>query len=151
VEHTTQSADRTAEVVDTEAKLKNLTEFRDRLRVMLAKFPANIKDLVEVERELANVQSEIDSFSMTRKALANETEKVAIQITFRSKPSMTRTGVFAPIASACDESGSVFSESLGSLITFIFAVIPWLVLIIPAIWIIVRFLCRRSRKTKPSA
>jgi hypothetical protein len=151
IEHTTESADKTTEVVDTDAKLKNKTEFRDRLRGMLAKSPAGVKELIEVERELANVQAEIDSLSTTQKSLQNETRKVAVQITFISKPSLTRTGALAPIANAWDESGYVLAESLGSLITFIVAMIPWLVLIIPAIWIIIRLLRRRSRKAKALA
>jgi hypothetical protein len=150
IEHITESADKTAEVVDTDAKLKNLTEFRDRLRGMLAKSPGTLKEFIEVERELANVQSEIDSLSTMQKTLQNQTQKIAVQITFRSKSSVTRTGALAPIANAWDESGYVIAESLGSLITFIVAVIPWLVLIIPAIWIIVKLLRRRSQKKKGS-
>jgi hypothetical protein len=148
IEHSTESADKTAEVVDTEAKLKNHTEFRDRLRGMLAKSPGNIKELIEIERELTNVQSEIDSLSTTQKILQNQTLKVAVQISFRSKSSVTRTGTLAPIANAWDESGHVIAESIGSLITFVVALIPWLVLIIPAIWIIVRLLRKRSQSKR---
>jgi hypothetical protein len=114
----------------------------------LAKSPASVKDLVELERELSDVQTQLDSISTRRKVLANETEKVAVQIDFRAKPSITNTGAFAPIANAFRESGSVLSESLGTLITFIFAIIPWLVLIIPAIWIIAKLLRKRSRNAK---
>jgi hypothetical protein len=130
MEHTTESADKTAEVVDTDAKLKNKTEFRDRLRGMLAKSPGGVKEAIEVERELANVQAEIDSLATTQKSLQNQ----------------TRTGALAPIANAWEESGYVVAQSLGSLITFVMAVIPWLVLIIPAIWIILKLLSRRSRR-----
>ena len=146
IEHTTESADKTAEVVDTEAKLKNKTEFRDRLRGMLTKSPGGVKELIEVERELANVQAEIDSLSTTQKSLQNQTQKIAVHIAFIPKPSLTRTGSLAPIANAWDQSGYVIAESLGSLITFIVAVVPWLVLIIPAIWLIVKLLRRRAPK-----
>jgi hypothetical protein len=146
VEHTTESADKTAEVVDTDAKLKNKTEFRDRLRGMLAKSPGGVKEIIEVERELANVQAEIDSLSTTQKSLQNQTQKIAVQIAFMPKPSVTRTGALAPIANAWEDSGYVIAQSIGSLLTFIVAVIPWLVLIIPAIWIILRLFRRRSRK-----
>lgn len=146
VEHTTESADKTAEVVDTDAKLKNKTEFRDRLRGMLAKSAGGVKELIEVERELANVQAEIDSLSTTQKSLKNQTQKIAVQIAFMPKPSVTRTGALAPIAYAWEESGYVIAQSIGSLLTFVVAVIPWLVLIIPAIWIILKLLRRRSRK-----
>jgi hypothetical protein len=145
VEHTTESADKTAEVVDTDAKLKNKTEFRDRLRGMLAKSPG-VKEAIEVERELANVQAEIDSLATTQKSLQNQTQKIAVQIAFMPKPSVTRTGALAPIANAWEESGYVVAQSLGSLITFVVAVIPWLVLIIPAIWIMLKLLSRRSRR-----
>jgi hypothetical protein len=132
--------------ISLSAKLKNLTGFRDRLRGMLAKSPGGMKELIEVERELTNVQSEIDSLSTTQKSLLNQTQKIAVRVTFRSKSSVTRTGALAPIAGAWDESDYVMAESLESLITFIVFVIPWLILIIPAIWIIIRFLRSRSRK-----
>jgi hypothetical protein len=148
VEHTTESEDKTAEVIDVDAQLKNRIELRDRLRSLLAKSPASVKDLIELERELSDVQSQLDSISTRRKVLANETEKVAVQIDFRAKPSITSTGVFAPIADAFRESGSVLLESIAALITFIFAIIPWLVLIIPAIWIIAKILRKRSQKNK---
>jgi hypothetical protein len=45
VQHTTESEDKTSAVVDTEAKLKNLTAYRDSLRVMLAKPSLSVKDL----------------------------------------------------------------------------------------------------------
>ncbi len=151
IEHATESEDKTAEVIDIEAHLKNMTELRDRLRSLLGKSSASVKDLVELESQLAEVQSKIDSIVTRRKVLANETEKIAVQIAFRAKRSMTRSGVFAPIADAWDNSGSVLFESLGVLITFIFAVIPWLILIIPAIWLIIRFFRRRSRRAKTSA
>jgi hypothetical protein len=146
IEHTTESADKTTEVVDTEAKLKNKTEFRDRLRRMLAKSPGSVKEVIEVERELADVQAEIDSLSTIQKSLQNQTQKIAVYIEFMPKRSVSRTGALAPIANAWNQSGSVIAESLGSLIIFIVAIIPWLVLIIPAIWIIAKLLRRRSRK-----
>jgi hypothetical protein len=151
VEHKTESEDKTAQVIDTEAKLKNMTELRDRLRTLLAKAPASVKDLVELEKELANIQSEIDSLTTTRKVLANETEKVSVHISFRPKRTISRTGVFAPVANAWHESGAVLADSLGELITFIFAVLPWLIIIVPTIWIIVRFFRRRSQKRKAAS
>ena len=45
VQHTTESEDKTADVVDADAKIKNLTSFRDNLRAMLSKPSATVKDL----------------------------------------------------------------------------------------------------------
>jgi hypothetical protein len=142
LEHTTETEDKTSAVIDVEAQIKNLTEFRDRLRTLLAKPSASLKDLVEVDRELTKTQSELDSITTKRKVLANETEKVAVEITFRSEGSVTGTGAFAPIGEALREAGSVLSGSVATLITVLVAVIPWLVVIVPA----VRFGPRLFRK-----
>jgi uncharacterized protein YqgV (UPF0045/DUF77 family) len=134
VTQNTESEDKTSTVIDVEAKIKNLTELRNRLRAMLTTRTGSLKDVVEVERELSRAQSELDSLIANRKALANETEKVAVSIDFRPKPSIAETGALAPIVSAWHGMGRVFASSIGAVITFIVAVIPWLVLIIPGIW-----------------
>ena len=83
VQHTTESEDKTTAVVDTEARIKNLTGFRDNLRAMLAKPSATVKESVDIQQQLTEVQSNLDSETAQRKILANETEKVAITISFR--------------------------------------------------------------------
>src|SRR5207237_9182415 len=52
LEHTTDREDKTTVVVDTEAKIKNLTTFRDNLRAMLATPPATLNDLVQSRQQL---------------------------------------------------------------------------------------------------
>ena len=89
LEHTTEREDKTTVVVDTEAKIKNLTTFRDNLRAMLAKPAATVKDLVEIQKQLTDTQSELDSETAQRKILANETEKIAAEISFRVEPGKT--------------------------------------------------------------
>jgi len=48
-QHTTETQDKTTNVVDTDARIKNLTEFRDNLRKMLARPAVSVKDLVEIQ------------------------------------------------------------------------------------------------------
>jgi hypothetical protein len=146
VQHTTESEDKTAVVMDTDARIKNLTSFRDSLRTMLAKPSASVKDFVEIQRQLTDVQSQLDSESAQRKALANETEKVAVAITFRVEKSIGSAGVFTPIGDALRDSASVLADSVASLITVLVAVIPWLVLIVPACWLLVKFWRRLRRR-----
>ncbi|HET9995011.1 MAG TPA: DUF4349 domain-containing protein [Candidatus Acidoferrum sp.] len=52
VQHTTETEDKTSVVVDTEAKIKNLTSFRDNLRTMLARPSASVKNIVEIQQQL---------------------------------------------------------------------------------------------------
>ena len=46
VQHSSDSEDKTAAVIDTEAELRNQTSYRDRLRTMPAKPSATFKDLL---------------------------------------------------------------------------------------------------------
>ena len=51
-QHTTEREDKTTAVVDTEAKIKNLTTFRDNLRAMLSKPGATVRDVVEIQKAI---------------------------------------------------------------------------------------------------
>ena len=152
VQHTTQTEDKTSNVVDTEAKLKNLGAYRDRLRTMLSKPSVSVKDLIEIQEKLSEVQSQLDSESATRKILANETEKVSVEIAFLvERPSHSRSG-FAPIWDAIRDSGSNLGESLATLIMVVVAVIPWLLVLVPTIWLLARLWRKfRAKRTQPSA
>jgi len=137
-QHTTEREDKTTAVVDTEAKLKNPTSFRDNLRTMLAKPSATVKDLVEIHKQLADTQSQLDSETAQRKILANETDKIAVEISFRVERLSRNAGGLAQVWNALRESGSILADSTASLITTIVAIIPWLILILPAIWLSVK-------------
>lgn len=146
VTHMTESEDKTGTVIDVEAKIKNLTELRNRLRNILATRTGSLKDVVEVERELSRAQSELDSLVGRRKALANETDKIAVTIEFRSKQSIAETGAFAPVVSAWHEIGHVFASSVAIIITFTVAIVPWLILIAVGFWVVFKLLRRVFRK-----
>jgi hypothetical protein len=138
VEHKTESVDETAAVIDVDAKLKNLTELRDRLRKMLGAANASVKDIVEVEQELSKTQSELDSLQGKRKALANETEKVSVSISFCASKSIAETGTFAPVVAAWYSLGRVLADSVAAAIVFVVAAIPWLVLLTPSLWLLIK-------------
>ena len=138
-QHSTEMEDKTAAVVDIEARLKNQTDFRDYLRKMLTKPGVSVADLLQIQEKLAAAQAELDSETTQRKILANETEKVAVSIEFRAEVSGSRAGIFTPIGEALSESGEVLGESLAALITAVAAVIPWLIVLVPGGWLIVKW------------
>jgi SMC interacting uncharacterized protein involved in chromosome segregation len=137
--------------VDTDARIKNLTEFRDNLRKMLARPAVSVKDLVEIQEKLEEVQAELDGEVARRKDLANETEKVAIEIEFRAERTTASVSAFKPIGDAVRESASVLAESLASLITAVVAVIPWLIAIVLGGWFLVKAWRRMRRKRAGAA
>jgi hypothetical protein len=152
-QHTTEREDKTTAVVDTEAKIKNLTSFRDSLRAMLGKPTGTVRDLVEIQKQLTDTQSELDSETAQRKILANETEKIAVEISFHVERASVNGGGFAQVWNALRESGSILADSTASLITTIVAIIPWLILILPAVWLLVKgwkwLKLRRNRTVSP--
>ena len=139
MQHGRDSEDKTNQVVDADARIKNLTELRDRLRVMLTDKSAKFKDLIEVETQLANTQSELDSFTSMRKVLSLETDLVAVNIDFTAAQGITEQGFFAPVARALKDAGHVMMESFGSVITFVMSAIPWLLIGIPLILLVRKF------------
>ena len=147
VQHSTLSEDKTTQVVDSEARIKNLTAYRDSLRAMLSRPALAIKDSVEIQEKLTDVQSDLDSQTTKRKILANETEKVAVEIEFRVKDAGSRRSPFAPLWTAVGEAAETLADSLGSLITFVVFVIPWMALLLLVAWLI-RLLWRKRRGRK---
>ena len=66
-----RSRDVTEELIDLEARLKNLQALRDRLRSYLDK-TTKLEEILGVERELARVQSEIESLEAKLKVLKDQ-------------------------------------------------------------------------------
>lgn len=129
--HSRHSEDKTSQVVDTDAQIKNLTHLRDRLRTMLSGKRATLKEVIEVERALANTQSKLDSMMRHRKELSLETDWVAVNIDFIARQGAAERGFFAPVVRAISDAGRVMIESFAGIIVFLVTIIPWLVIGIP--------------------
>lgn len=133
-ERRVEREDKTLEVVDVEARQKNQARLRDRLRELLQRPGGGLKDVLETERELARVQGELDALAARRQVLANETEKILLHLEYRPAPSIAETGAFQPLAEAWHSLGRSFAESLAQALTFLVAALPWLFLVLPAVW-----------------
>ncbi|MDH6591483.1 hypothetical protein M2165_001372 [Variovorax sp. TBS-050B] len=149
VSHTTTSEDKTAEVIDVEARIRNRTEFRDSLRATLGDTVTKrtMADLLAIQRTLSDTQAELDAIATQRKQLAQQTSKQHIQIHFTPKRALVsgRGDGYSPMRHALRNAGAVLAESVGALITFVAAVLPWLVLVLlPLAWL-ARRLWRRRR------
>jgi len=133
-EQRVEREDKTLQVIDVEARLKNLAELRDRLRALLVKRSGALKDILETERELGKVQGELDSMLAQRKVLANETEKLLLFAEYRPEPSIGETGAMQPLFEAWHGAGRAFAESLSEALLFIVRIMPWLVIVLPVVW-----------------
>jgi len=128
-EHRIAAEDKTDEVLDIEARLKNMADYRDNLRRMMATPHAKLSELIEVERELTRVQADIDSLASRRKALANLTEKVRVTLQIVARPSVIERGTWAPVTHAFLRAGHVLAGSLATLVEVAVALLPWLLVL----------------------
>jgi Domain of unknown function (DUF4349) len=125
-EHHKSADDRTDEVIDTQARIKNMAEFRDSLRRLMNTPGAKLKDLIEVERELVRVQSELDSLASRSKALANLTDKVLVSLTINAEPAVLQTGTWAPVIDALLGAGGRLASSVAVMLGWVVSALPWL-------------------------
>ena len=145
--HFSESEDKTAEVIDVDARIKNLEALKARVLELLAKNAGSLKDMLDAEKQLAETQAALDSINGQRRALANETDMIRIDIELRPQSFTTEGAWTAPVAEAVDESGAVLMKSLAFLVTATVALLPW-VLLIGLLFLPLRRLWRRRRTAK---
>ena len=85
------SEDVTDEFIDTEARLKNAKKLRERLKILITK-AKNVKDILEVERELNRVQSDIESMEGRIKRLKSQIDFALINISLEIKTKLGPIG-----------------------------------------------------------
>ncbi len=125
-EHHKSADDKTDEVIDTQARIKNMAEFRDSLRRLMNTPGAKLKDLIEVERELVRVQSELDSLASRSKALANLTDKVLVSLNISAEPAVLQSGTWAPVKDTLLGAAGRLAGSVAVMLGWIVSALPWL-------------------------
>lgn len=147
LQHTSESDDKTAEVIDVEARIKNLEALRKRVLDLLEKRAGNLKEMLEAEKQLAETQSQLDSINGQRRALARQTDMVRVEIELQSESFRVEGSWIAPVADAAKESGHTLMLSIGALMMFVVTVAPWAL-----VFFVVFFPLRRAwRKRKLKA
>jgi len=137
------SEDLTRQIVDTEATLRAQTTLRDRLRELLAKHQGKLADLLEVERELARVQGEIDSRTSQLAVMRARVAMSDLSVTYVSRAVLVGDRTGDPTLQALLDFVDIVSHSFASVIRFVAGVLPWLLVIAPIAWLLRRWWRRR--------
>ncbi|KAF0814247.1 hypothetical protein IGB42_01146 [Andreprevotia sp. IGB-42] len=136
VEQSIAREDKTDEVIDVEARQKNLAQLRDNLRKMLDTQNAKLADLLAVQKELAEAQAQLDAMAGRRLMLANQTDKVAIDINLQARRSVAERSVFAPLVEAWHNIGHRFMDNVANVLIFVASILPWILLLwLPLLWL----------------
>jgi hypothetical protein len=145
--------DITDDYVDMEARLKNAQASEARLKEMYQR-AGTVKDVLAVEKELTRVRGDIEAFMAKKRNWDLLVEMVTIEITLHEPSAAMPAGhrFWEPIRSAFGQSLESFADSLRALIIFIGVIAPWLVIIVPGCYLLIRLIRnRRERKNKKVA
>jgi type II secretory pathway pseudopilin PulG len=121
--------DVTEEFVDLEAQIANKKKLEERIVALLKDTSGKIKDVIEVERELARVRGEIEQMEGRLRYLTNRTDYTTVAISAREEEN------YVPPAAPTyvDRLAQAWNTSLGSMRGFaeqitvaVVYVIPWL-------------------------
>ncbi|MBX3429168.1 MAG: DUF4349 domain-containing protein [Hyphomonadaceae bacterium] len=139
----TTSEDLTRQIVDTEARLRAQTTLRDRLQELLRTSRGRLSDLLEVERELARVQGEIDSVQSQLAVMRTRVAMSELTIAYHSSPRSVGSDTFEPLRQAFASFLGIIVGGFAAIIVIIAGLIPFAVVLIPLIWLLLRW--RKNR------
>jgi len=141
---TTNTEDLTRAIVDTEARLRAQTALRDRLQELLRSRPGRLSDLLEVERELARVQGEIDAVQSNLAVMRTRVSMSELTINYQSAPRPVGSDTFEPLRDAFANFLGIVVAGFAAIITIIAGLIPFAIVIVPIVWFALRWRRRRG-------
>jgi hypothetical protein len=144
ISETTNSEDLTRQIVDTEARLRAQTALRDRLQQLLRSRPGRLADLLEVERELARVQGEIDAVQSALAVMRTRVAMSELNLTYRSAPRPVGSDTFEPLRQAFANFLGIIVGGFAAIITLIAVLIPFAIVLVPLGWLLLRWRKRRG-------
>ena len=149
VQSNVSSEDLSRQIVDTEAALRAKSTLRDRLQALLAGRPGKLSELLELERELARVQGEIDA---TQSQLAVMRARVAMSeltISYASAGVLAPQGAFSPIGDALSDVAGIIAGTLAFMIRLVAVLFIWVLLIGGLLWVFRKRLPKWRRRSEP--
>jgi hypothetical protein len=135
ITHSESADDKTIPILDIQKRLEVKSTLRDRLTAMLRDPGAkSTADLAALEKELAQVQGDIESAIAQREYLRTITETVRVDISYSGRAAQVAGIDFSPVKQAVDGIGRTAVGSTAWLISFLAAVAPWLPLLALRVW-----------------
>jgi len=146
-----QAVDLTRAILDTDARLNAQTILKGRLEDLLANRDGELSELLQVERELARVTGDIESITSNLKALRLRVSMSELTLQYETKRSLVGGGRTNPLASAFGDFFYNMSSALAAVITFFAVGLPWMIVFAIFLFIWLRLIWPRIRRTKPKA
>jgi hypothetical protein len=141
--HSMKADDLTKAITDLEQRQKQLMDYRDRLSALAKRADAKVEDLVKIESELSETQSQLEAIDAQKKGLDERVATETLAVDFMSQPNMGNS--LAPVIQAWHQGGRVLGSSAGEALRFAISSLPWLPVIAIGL-LFVRLFFRRWRR-----
>lgn len=147
----TTSEDLTRQIIDVSARLAAQRALRDRLQRLLENRPGKLSELLDVERELARVQGELDSLTSTLAVMQARVATSLLTLDYSSRPSPVSSDTWAPLHNALTGFFGTVVSGFAILLRAIAVLLPFAIVLGPLGWFGLRALRRRRIALKPAA
>lgn len=139
----TVAEDLAGKVADVERRQAQLVDYRDRLTLLAQRQDVKVEDLIKIESELSNTQTQLEAISAQKGALNQRIDTETLSVAFGSK--VAPSSSFDPIVQSLRHGGRVLSQSTGVAISFLIATLPWLPILALGLFL-ARWIFRRWRR-----
>ncbi|HST52358.1 MAG TPA: DUF4349 domain-containing protein [Pyrinomonadaceae bacterium] len=138
--------DVTEEYIDLDARLRTQQALESQL-LDIMKGAHAVSDAISVERELANVRTEIEKIEGRKRFIENQTSLSTINVTLQPpSPLVSTTGFVHSVAGALGEGVDMAAAITLVLIRIVLALIPLAIFFGIPIYLLWRFVSRRVRR-----
>ncbi|MDY6945152.1 MAG: DUF4349 domain-containing protein [Pseudomonadota bacterium] len=131
----TRAEDLAEPVADTQRQLALMTLHRDRLMEFMKNRDIKVEQLITVSKELATVQAQIDSLGSQHANLRRRIDTDLLTINL-SLPRRAYVSDPTPVSDAIRYFGNDFRQAVGMVIRFLAVILPWLVIVLPGLFLL---------------
>jgi Domain of unknown function (DUF4349) len=149
ISETVKGQDVTEEFIDVEARLKSKKALESQF-LEIMKQGKTVEDALNVQSKLAEVRGEIEQIEGKKRFLENQSSLSTIKLRLQMPTvfSANSSGFFYQLAQSFSHGFNFALNFILGLVTFIVAILPFLLLIALPVYLILRYFWRKNKNTK---
>lgn len=116
--------DLTVNIVDSEARLRSMKTMRDRLQELLRDRPGKLSDLLEIEREFARVQGDIDAAESVLAQMKLRVAMSVLTLNYTASYTAGSESIWRPLTESFDDFMPNLVGAMAGIVRFIAWILP---------------------------